>query len=138
MEGKATKLRSELFEEIIIHLDTAAGEVRVGGPESLADYIEEVLIPFVEGSSGQRSSRKYKHRKGYGGGDDHHGHTGQADRGRYGVLMVEHGASVASRTEDSVTFVARQSMGAGLTRRFCSGWACRILAVLCRLQPRTG
>jgi hypothetical protein len=49
MEGQATKPRSELFGEIIIHLDTAAGEARVGGPESIADYIEEVLIPFVEG-----------------------------------------------------------------------------------------
>jgi hypothetical protein len=34
---------------VIRHLDAAAGEARETGPESVADYIEEVLIPFIEG-----------------------------------------------------------------------------------------
>jgi hypothetical protein len=43
------KTRSELFGEVIRQLDSAAGEARETGPESLADYIEETLIPFAEG-----------------------------------------------------------------------------------------
>jgi hypothetical protein len=45
LEGKT---RSELFKEVIRHLDSAAGEARETGPQSVAEYIEEVLIPFVE------------------------------------------------------------------------------------------
>jgi hypothetical protein len=42
------KTRSELFEDVIIQLDSAAGEAREGGNEGLATYIEETLIPFIE------------------------------------------------------------------------------------------
>jgi len=45
LEGKT---RSELIGEVIRHLDSAAGEARETGPQSVAEYIEEVLIPFVE------------------------------------------------------------------------------------------
>jgi hypothetical protein len=43
------KTRAELFGEVIRHLDSAAGEARETGPVHVAEYIEEVLIPFVEG-----------------------------------------------------------------------------------------
>ena len=43
------KPRSELFGEVIGQLDSAAGEARETGPESVAGYIEGVLIPFIEG-----------------------------------------------------------------------------------------
>jgi hypothetical protein len=42
------KSRSELFEDVIVQLDSAAGEAREGGNEGLATYIEETLIPFIE------------------------------------------------------------------------------------------
>jgi hypothetical protein len=47
LEGKT---RRELIGEVIRHLDSAAGEARETGPQSVAEseYIEEVLIPFVE------------------------------------------------------------------------------------------
>ena len=43
------KSRSELFGGVITHLDAAAGEARETGPEGVAEYIEGVLIPFIEG-----------------------------------------------------------------------------------------
>ena len=43
------KPRSELFGDVIRHLDSAAGEARETGPESVENYIQGVLIPFVEG-----------------------------------------------------------------------------------------
>jgi hypothetical protein len=42
------KSRSELFEDVIIQLDSAAGEAREEGEEELATYIEETLIPFIQ------------------------------------------------------------------------------------------
>ena len=42
------KTRSELFEDVIIQLDSAAGEAREQEAEGLATYIEETLIPFIE------------------------------------------------------------------------------------------
>ena len=42
------KSRSELFEDVIIQLDSAAGEAREQEAEGLATYIEETLIPFIE------------------------------------------------------------------------------------------
>ena len=39
--------RSQLFEEVIVQLDSAAGEARETGPAGLAEYIEDVLVPFV-------------------------------------------------------------------------------------------
>jgi len=43
-----SKRRSELFGEVIVQLDSAAGEAREEGSEDLALYIEETLIPFVD------------------------------------------------------------------------------------------
>ena len=40
--------RSELFEEVLIQLDSAAGEAQKTGPKSVAVMIQEVLIPFIE------------------------------------------------------------------------------------------
>ena len=40
--------RSELFEEVLIQLDSAAGEAEKTGPKSVAVMIWEVLIPFIE------------------------------------------------------------------------------------------
>ena len=40
--------RSELFEEVLIQLDSAAGEAEKTGPKSVAVMIQEVLIPFIE------------------------------------------------------------------------------------------
>jgi hypothetical protein len=42
------KSRSELFEDVIIRLDSAAGEAREDGNEGLATHIKETLIPFIE------------------------------------------------------------------------------------------
>jgi hypothetical protein len=39
--------RSRLFGEVVVQLDSAAGEARETGPEGLADYIEDVLLPFI-------------------------------------------------------------------------------------------
>jgi hypothetical protein len=39
--------RSSLFKEVIVHLDSAAGEARAEGNEDLAEYIEDTLIRFV-------------------------------------------------------------------------------------------
>ena len=41
------KTRSQLFEDVIIQLDSAAGEAREQEAEGLATYIEETLIPFI-------------------------------------------------------------------------------------------
>jgi hypothetical protein len=43
-----TKKRSWLFADVIVQLDSAAGEAREEGSEGLASYIESVLIPFIE------------------------------------------------------------------------------------------
>jgi hypothetical protein len=45
---RSVKSRSELFEDVIVQLDSAAGEAREDGNEGLATYIEETLIPFME------------------------------------------------------------------------------------------
>jgi hypothetical protein len=45
---RSMKSRSELFEDGIVQLDSAAGEAREDGLEELATYIEETLIPFVK------------------------------------------------------------------------------------------
>jgi enterochelin esterase-like enzyme len=46
--GGALVRRSELFEEMLIQLDSAAGEAEQTGPKSVAVMIQEVLIPFIE------------------------------------------------------------------------------------------
>ena len=46
--GGALVRRSELFEEVLIQLDGAAGEAEQTGPKSVAVMIWEVLIPFIE------------------------------------------------------------------------------------------
>jgi hypothetical protein len=46
--GGALVRRSELFEEVLIQLDSAAGEAEQTGPKSVAVMIWEVLIPFIE------------------------------------------------------------------------------------------
>jgi len=43
-----TRSRSQLFEDVIVQLDSAAGEAIEDGAEQLADYILDVLIPFVQ------------------------------------------------------------------------------------------
>ncbi len=40
------KTRSELFGEVLVQLDSAAGEAAKSGSEELEEYIREVLIPF--------------------------------------------------------------------------------------------
>jgi hypothetical protein len=45
---RSMKTRSQLFEDVIVQLDSAAGEAREDGAEELATYIEETLIPFIE------------------------------------------------------------------------------------------
>jgi hypothetical protein len=42
------KTRSQLFEDVIIQLDSAAGEAGEQGSEELCNYILDVLIPFIE------------------------------------------------------------------------------------------
>ena len=44
-----TRPRSLLFEDVIVQLDSAAGECREQGNEALAEYIEGTLISFIEG-----------------------------------------------------------------------------------------
>ena len=46
--GGALVRWSELFEEVLIQLDSAAGEAEQTGPKSVAVMIWEVLIPFIE------------------------------------------------------------------------------------------
>ena len=46
--GGALVRRSELFEEVLIQLDSAAGQAEQTGPKSVAVMIWEVLIPFIE------------------------------------------------------------------------------------------
>jgi hypothetical protein len=40
--------RSTLFEDVMVQLDSEAGEAVEQGAEELADYIVEVLIPFIQ------------------------------------------------------------------------------------------
>ena len=40
--------RSELFKEVLVQIDSAAGEAEKTGPKSVAVMIQEVLIPFIE------------------------------------------------------------------------------------------
>jgi hypothetical protein len=47
METHYPKARSQLFEDVICQLDSAAGEAREEGAEDLALYIEETLIQFI-------------------------------------------------------------------------------------------
>ncbi len=42
------KTRSELFSDVIVQLDSAAGEASEQGADDLADYILDVLIPFIQ------------------------------------------------------------------------------------------
>ncbi len=43
-----TKPRSQLFEDVIVQLDSAAGEAAEQGAEELCDYIVDVLILFIQ------------------------------------------------------------------------------------------
>jgi len=47
METQYPKVRSQLFEVVIIQLDSAAGEASEDGDDELCNYILDVLIPFV-------------------------------------------------------------------------------------------
>ncbi len=40
------KTRCQLFKDVLIQLDSAAGEASEQGAEELADYILDVLIPL--------------------------------------------------------------------------------------------
>jgi hypothetical protein len=40
--------RSKLFEDVIVQLDSAAGECVEQGADELADFILDVLIPFIQ------------------------------------------------------------------------------------------
>ncbi len=42
------KTRSELFSDVIVQRDSAAGEASEQGADDLADYILDVLIPFIQ------------------------------------------------------------------------------------------
>jgi hypothetical protein len=42
------KARCQLFKDVIVQLDSAAGEAAEQGAEELADYILDVLIPFIQ------------------------------------------------------------------------------------------
>jgi hypothetical protein len=42
------KSRTQLFEDVIVQLDSAAGEASEQGAQELADYIQETLITFIE------------------------------------------------------------------------------------------
>jgi hypothetical protein len=48
MEHRSQKSRSQLFQDVIIQLDSAAGEAVEEGAEGLADYILDMLIPFIQ------------------------------------------------------------------------------------------
>jgi hypothetical protein len=43
-----TRPRSQLFKDVIVQLDSAAGEASEQGAEELADYITGTLIPFIQ------------------------------------------------------------------------------------------
>jgi hypothetical protein len=66
--GGALVRRSELFEEVLIQLDSAAGEAEKTGPKSVAVMIWEVLIPFIEEEKGT-ARRREGLRVVSGGGD---------------------------------------------------------------------
>jgi hypothetical protein len=40
--------REELFRAVIVQLDSTAGEATVTGPQHVADFIRDVLQPFIE------------------------------------------------------------------------------------------
>ena len=42
------KTRCQLFKDVIIQLDSAAGEATEQGAQELCDYILDVLIPFIQ------------------------------------------------------------------------------------------
>jgi len=42
------KTRSQLFKDVLIQLDSAAGEAVEEGSDRLADYILDTLIPFIQ------------------------------------------------------------------------------------------
>lgn len=42
------RTRSQLFEDVIVLLDSAAGEASEQGAQELCDYILDVLIPFIQ------------------------------------------------------------------------------------------
>jgi hypothetical protein len=42
------KSRTQLFEDVIVQLDSAAREASEQGAQELADYIQETLITFIE------------------------------------------------------------------------------------------
>ncbi len=46
-------MRRQLFEEVLVQLDSARMEALETGPASVAERIEEVLIPFIEGERDQ-------------------------------------------------------------------------------------
>jgi hypothetical protein len=48
MEHRAQKPRSLLFKDVIVQLDSAAGEAAEQGAQELCDYIEGTLIDFIE------------------------------------------------------------------------------------------
>ena len=50
---RSLKNRSELFEDVVVRLDSATGEAREDGLEELATYIEETLIPFAKFGLGE-------------------------------------------------------------------------------------
>ena len=60
--------RSELFEEVLIQLDSAAGEAEKTGPKSVAVMIWEVLIPFIEEE--QATARRREGLRVVSGGGD--------------------------------------------------------------------
>jgi hypothetical protein len=59
--------RSELFEDVIIQLDSAAGEAREDGIEELAVYIEETLIPFIKEERLEALAEEVRHVPGNSG-----------------------------------------------------------------------
>jgi len=60
--------RSELFKEVLIQLDSAAGEAEKTGPKSVAVMINEVLIPFIE--EDQATARRREGLRVVSGGGD--------------------------------------------------------------------
>jgi hypothetical protein len=48
IEDMEEKSKSELFKEVIIQLDSASREALDCGQEQLCEYIQDVLIPFIQ------------------------------------------------------------------------------------------